>query len=730
MILVASLSATILAQNAGTVSLDLDAVPLSAVLKAASQVSGESHEASGTFINEPVTAHVSGLSVQEFRESVAKVMDATWSPGSDGKWHLVRNPVTQNELRAKYFADRAESIRQGIQKALGDDSLQWSDNDIPGMVQKEDARRRKMIDEMSGDMPQDARMTIIDNEGAAGPAAMVLNAALSSIDVNQLAAMEPSTRIAFSPNPNRMQRPFRGNIATAVRQFVVAHNAVVKEAQRLSPLPQNVEFRGPLDLAAQPIGNVAKTIVAASLDATGSYLTIGVALYGQDLTVLGQSSTTVTLEQPVPENSGTPDARKQVDWSPLASEVLAGFQKGDAHNVQGVALSDGNFTFRMVSGPPKPPANLSKEAWNAITNPTSKDPLSLFVSEAVSELGKSTAANVVARVPDTTFARFAKGFRPGKYDLTQVSNQLTNDCTVQTVGAVTTIKPKWSYHAEGQRFDRRSMQSLLQSASSKLYIPLDDAINYLKPRSTAAKPADLDMALLDLVAPGGHDYLTQDLSDDFWAVKFLAGGGTQTARLRSGEVIRAIGQLNQQEYRALENQVYSRSSGAMMIGRGTMVMVSAGSGPDDGPRRKAPADPTEAFPNGLPRDGQVKLSLGENEAVLASVPETKQAKFFSADSLGMYNSFLGDPNMADAFAGQARFSMFQPAVERVFNFGASAGDQFLATALLNDAFPVRNSVAVKYDSLPQAFRDRVKAAEEKMKSSSLGIGNNQKPPPR
>ncbi len=702
-------------------NLDFAGVPLRTVLQEVTRQSGVRFEA-GQLGDRPIIARVQKMSAKTFLDSLATLLDAEWTRTGE-VFTLSRENSRKRIAESKEAEDRIPWVVSTIGKELerSREAQDWSDSAIDKRL-REDAQRRG--DLLKNTNVEGGGAIEIMDSSAVTPATLVLNEALKKMPPKVLAGVLPNQRIVFATTPTRMQKALPYVPAT-LGDYVRAHNRLV--AARKSTAgndPAGVTVRTNLDSNSGLIDRVGKLIVIVQRHAEG--LTVSALLISPSGDILDRPQT--WLGEPQAEPGTAPaDAKGEIVMSPDAKKVLQALAPPQVTNQSfSIMLSFGGGLTGSLGGD-TPFANVPAEVKAALSDPVNRDPQSTFVAETFLGLAKERGKDLVAAIPDYAFSDLAQKLNSGKITISDLYR--IAPVAGLKIQESDSILVSTSNHARADRtrVSRVELGKVIAAYMAKGFTTLDETCRY-----ALAMPSwsfrNMDAVILRTLAPALYGEYNQDRN------VYLKLYATLTPSQRMANLPRSqvpAMQMSSQQKAILEEIVY-QPSGPMIIGNGVMFVTARAGGPGGPPNQpqESPlmqAEPTEAFPNGLPPNTLLQIQRNLQEGVFA-YDEQGRGRFLSAGDLGLRMGF----NSA-SFPGmqvQNNFKKYALADLLYINLTLQFGRRSRGTDNLLDP-SIKNATAMAYDQLPSGFKDNVDKARQRamnMKTMSVGGGGAVKPP--
>jgi len=518
--------------------------------------------------DEVLIVDVKEVKLRELMDHLAEAASAKWVLDS-GRYRLERPSELEADLRKKEIDRLAGLLKVQVERERTksedrDKNRKYQYGDMfKAFYQLVSNLNENKLAELAGLVHEVERMTA---EGPPPSSELFLYQLLSSIDLKQVAGIQPGSRLVLSTNPSLMQRRLFVPKALLVNydrsrlQATLALNSLPNEEAKLSI--KDLKY-----LANDATSPVAKCLLSVQRESVRSCFTIEVRLLSitgslidfcnRDIDWLGD------IETPMKNGPSRP-----VRWSPDSAALLDILKR----------TSGESCSF---------PHDLQQK----LLRPSQYDPLSMVVSDIFFNLAESKSANLVGSLPDTSsfFAESATR----KTTIADIESGLrTQDHVVTELkDSWLTVKPAHPIAVSKRRIDRNAYEAFVDSCFRNGYVNMNDRLTFA--RTLPVKPdAILDSLLscsimpnLAYEIPGNWDdyRLATQLSPVQWRI--LETGGNLPIRTLSAK--------------ALEIAIEA------VYGDGDSI------GNDD---LNSPLDvePTEAFPNGLPYSAYLNMVSGES----------------------------------------------------------------------------------------------------------------------
>ncbi len=735
-VLLASLAA------AQSVSLNAKAEPLGEVLAELSKQSGKSLTCAGFLRNEPIILRFADQPIDEVMNRIASVTGCRWTASGNGMM-LERDPAAENADREKVNAKRVARARQVIAEWLNTNPAKpWSLDAAKKEIEADVQQMNQILEQVRKNNPtfgtdgSNLSIQIMGGE-ISTPASRALHAMIEKLPPEILTSVEPMQRVVYSTNRTQRQAamPLAVESPQVLRQFIADYNLLVKaRADVIQPGP-NIKYMSELSRAVTPVQWPVKglLIVTRPSGSTGDNVMVELKIADSSGRIIGSSSTSFSLT-PEADSGEISDAGKVIELSPTSEQIikmLTQYKVMDPSQ-QSIQMA-GRGSFRVTLNRPgegAPPA-LSQEMLAILSQPVNHEPLSFHVAECLMQLAEEEDASLAALPNDDIYLPLAKLLSAGtlsterlKRELLKSGLEISTDSDWMEVKAPVRSD---SYHSRVSRGDLANLQGhFLRNG----YVTLRELGRY----ALSTKKGQFDQAYIAILNKPAGDILFGSDQERIFLQLIGSLRFNDPARVQPGEV--PITSLTSDQRRLVE-QIYYGPFGGGIIGNGRSVMVGLSQGDDGPPEPTGPTladEPTEAHPTGLPGNAMLSISLNEVEdAVLARSPNTHRTMFFTAESMGMTQSFLerGDSFAMDTLNPGTQGMTFQPAQATGVSIAIKIGEDAGASTHFQDAWVLAGSAPVPMDRLSGAFLDAVKAAKERSSNMGFSFGGaerRQEPP--
>lgn len=676
------------------------AAPVPTVLENLSRASGVRLTSVPAVASEIVVVRVEDATLQSVMDRIARVTSGEWVRDGNG-FRLQADTSSRRSEETADIASRAEEIRRAI-----------------------DELRRAEQNPTAAAGPLETVRVLQRGTGSSAAA----NAAvqfLSAVDPRLIAQMPDASRIVFSTNPTRMQRPLPGNVNQIVGDLIAAHNREVASRSADSTGPANPVMERLRSMGLFPVNRPiqappAKVVLAISNNGFGVGALVAelklfdqegaVILRGQQLLNLNRGILSTALGNNPAATRPTPPTFEGEDaplrFSPETTEFAGVFGRAAA----------GTTT-------------LSRGLEEKLLRPDLYDPLAFAPSEGLILSSKAKGWNLVGNLPDSMaggLAQLEQTLAPGAASPTTVHQFLARtfvapDVTAAVSDGWLTVEPKNPAESRRERVDRRALAALIGEAR-RTGTPSLDAIAAYAVHNRPPLQTPAATTHLILMAPNALSLGLQGGMLDWNMLRFW-GSLTQSQRdtlYRGGTI--AFGQLNPSQRANLERVLFGPNAG-LRAERGEGVILRNLPGIVQNvmnlPARDFREEPTEIMPAGLPGMGSISAS--------ARVEPVAYPAGTSAGFLGRVGLGPSELAMMQWVREQGNLPIegIVPNIENVrlgerrnINLTFTVAPGVIATRTLVDDRVDMNAAPVSVNNLPSAFQSAVE--EEKRRLRQVG----------
>ncbi len=702
-------------------------VSLRTVLEDLSKQTG-THFQAGQLGDRPIIAHTEKMSAKAFLDTLARLLDAEWTKSGE-IFTLERGPSRlriaedrEAEARVPWVA---ESVTRELKSSLT--ANDWTDAAIDKRLREDAQKREELL--KNTNVQSGARVEMIDSS-AVTPATMILHEALRKIPAKTFASVLPNQRLVLATSPTRMQKALPYVPAT-LDDYLRAHNRLVNATKSsAAPAADGVTISTNLNRNAVIIDRVAKLIVIVSRFDEG--LQVSALVVGPRGEILDRPQVWLAPSAPVP-GVAPQDAKGDIqlnEESKAILQVLTPPQPVPAGGQMSFSVSVGGGRLSGSLGDLTPSPILSPRVRAILADPVKQDPQGTFVAETFIQLANARGKDLIAVVPDYALAGLAQRLASGKMtvpDLYKYGPVIGLKIEESDSILVSTSNQA---RADRSRVNRSELAKLVAPFEKRGYATLDELCRYTLVMPTWTS-RNLDALWLKAIAPAAHAEYSANRNIYLKLYATLTPSQRQASQQRSR--IPAV-QMSAQQKGFLEEIVF-KPTGPMMIGNGQMMMVTMGNAPGQAPPGEqessiVQAEPTEAFPNGLPPNTLVTLLRETADGVFA-IDDQGRGRFLSAGDLGLRMG-INPANLPPGTQVQSNFTKYYLADLTSIDLSLQFGRRTSGTQDLMDP-SVRTTTAVAYDQLPARFKDQVDRARQRAmnmntRTQAIGGGGSRIPP--
>lgn len=726
------------------VTISAKAEPLSDVLTELSRQSGKSLQWAGYLQDEPIVLSFRDQPIEEVMKRIASVTGCKWTESGSGMM-LERDRDAEKQDRDRQAAAKTAQAKTAISEWLkSNPPKEWSADVAKKEVQADVDQMNQILEQVKQNNP---------NFGGAGsnlfiqvsggtnstPTAMALRSLIENFPAEALANLSPMERVVYSTGRTQRQlaMPASTQSQQVLRKFITDYNMLVSaRTNAIQPGP-GIQYLSELTQATTPISWPVKALLVLNRPAGARSQTVLAELKIADSTgrIVGTANASFNLAPKAAEEGEISDAGTVIQLSDMSEQLvrtLAQYKVLEPSNSTIQMSGGGSFRVSLSRPGEGNPPPLSQEMLRLITQPGSLEPLSFHVAECLMQLAADKNVSLAALPNDEIFIPLAKLLSTGTVSTERLRLELIK------AGLEVSIEDGWmevktpvradAYNTRVSRDDLGALQStILRNGYASLREVGKYALNMESPSLDQAYITILNKPAADILFGSDQERLFLQL---IGAIQFA-----DPQRVTAGEV--PVSGLTPQQRRIVE-QIYYGPFGGGSLGGGRSVMIGMSSGDDGPPEQKVPSlrdEPTEAYPQGLPNNAMLKISLEEIEdAVLARSPNSHRAMFFTAQSMGMTQNFLerGQSFGMDTLNPSTPGITFQPGQATGVSIGLTIGEDGAASTHFQEAWVLTGSQAVPMAQLPASFLDAVKQAKEQSNGMNFnfGDGNRRQPPPR
>lgn len=683
------------------------AVPINRALVEIGKQASVHLEAGPQAAGEILIVRLKDVTLEAAMKRIATATSCEWQP-MEGGYRLVPNSIVRRQEeqaeRTKYVAGLAKTLDQLV-KSLNP----------PKPDPKAGKGKAKDTDpeEMAAQFGFGASHT---------PAGKAVIRLMIGIGAQNLANVDEKTRIVYSTNPTRMQRPLPGNWNSILAQLVAEHNTYAAKRQKdrseeeagiedNEQLKKLKEMFGNFEDNEKPIeGTPTKAILVCSRQVLFGGLSLVLKVYNEkgQVIITGQQTLmaedsgfaefvgeTVAKQKGETTTTPTPPANeKPIEFSASTKE----FQS--ATDMMAIAMGGGST------------AKMSEELKTKLLNPEMYDPLSFAPSEALIAIAEQRKEQLVATLPDEMDSMFSMMSQP-KANLTPSSflQQIKNTATVTEQDGWMIVQPAKPASARKRRFDRAALGIFIRSAESKGAYTLDDLAAYAL-KSVSPMENQGPMRYIMLFAPNAMQSGMAGLTS--WDMLRFYGALSPTGKkslIEGGQL--PFSQLNPAQAAAVRQMAFgpeemltvddpNKKDELGLMGMWKQMFMRAAGG-------DYRTEPTEVMPNGLPGDGYVVLKFSNDHVAkpAGNVPAMMGNAVLGADELAIFKFMSESESMQQFAAMMPKIEDIKLGKREVYEFKfVVAQGVSMSQTLNNDSFE-KNTPVTKMANIPGDFQKKI-----------------------
>ncbi|HJP83766.1 MAG TPA: hypothetical protein VJ835_09705 [Fimbriimonadaceae bacterium] len=675
------------------------AVPVQRALDEIGKQAGLRLTASPAVNRDIVIVSVQTMPLTELKAQLAKALSARWEAAEGGEAlvadTVVRRQEEQKE-RAEYTAALAKSLKELVE------SLNPPKVDPKSKETKEEAAARMQMSFMLGG-------------GAPGRATIKL---MQLIGATNLAAIDEKSRVVYSSNPNRMQRPLPNGANAILAQAVADYNQELIKRQRERsehPIPEDERMKKLREMFGdfgeeKPIeGTPSKAILVCARQPFLGGLTVNLKIYNEQGKVVVNGSQMLSaggamFDEMVGLEFG-PDGLPKPKSNPNAPAN----EKAIEFSATTKELAEMSNVMTMSSSPTK----MSDELRAKLLNPEQYDPLSFRHSEALIAIAGQRKKNLVAVLPDTMESMMGMMMPKGEALLPSAYlESIKGKVEVTDAGQWIIARPTQPADSRANRIDRVALGTFLRTVTAKGAVTLDDLAAYAQ-RSNSPMEDQATFSYFMIFAPNAvQSGMGGQVSWDM--LRFYgAMSPTQKRSLSEGGRL-AIAQMNPTQTASLrqmafgpETNLYAKNPNAKKPDfEMPSFLRGALFGQFGGDYR---SEPTEVMPNGLPAEGYLEMKLTQDKVAkpTGNIPAMFGNAVLGPDELAMLKMFKEMPGMEQAASFMPTIDEVRLGDRTVYDFTFTVADGVTLERSLNDDRMSANSPVYKMSNLPADFSKKI-----------------------
>jgi hypothetical protein len=667
------------------------------------------------FQSDVLAIRVKDATLSELLAKIGDLTAAEWQPKGDG-FELVRSRKKQMaEEKAEYdrevamFQTAIDKQKQALAKLEP-----WTEKSATTLANLLNDAQRSQPTDGRFDNGAWQRMQAMD---AKAPGGRALTRILAALDAKQLASLPADYKIVFSDQPTAMQRRLPKEVIPGLQQLVAEQNIWSDVASKVFGDPQGGLFSNAIWMKRPFDGQRGKVLLMISKSSgarqnVGANIEIAASDRKGTIVVRGNhylnTGATGNYKPPLPQPN-----EKPLPLSPLGEAAKGIMERGPTNGGE---------------------RKLPKEVVDLLLDPEHHEPLALATGDMLVKIAEAREENLVAQISDELFIM---GVFAGAQKMTpsMALKTIEMGSMVSEKGGWLTISPIGPATARALRMDRAIVGRFVRETAKDGRANLEEQATYAM--GTTGELYNTLGFFITMV-------LSQSQQTEYFDPAMLRLYGlldpNQRQALFRGTRL-SLGGLTSTQFEIVNKMVFGTNPNlqAKQQPKGALP-DSAWEAFYNGIGR----EPTELFPNGIPRESTVVLRI-QSDAVMISPP-------YEAPGGGMYGTrSLGPDEVAQNLYARERPGIF-PWIDgdtgwdqrkfwfgnrRVLDFTFDFGELALMSKQLQDT-KFQSGDAVPYSQIPSEFRDSVqKRLEElrkqyaKVKPGDLGGSRStvQRPPP-
>ncbi len=715
-----------------SLSLEFSARPASEVVAALSKQTSQKMMVAGNLAQEPLFVDISDRTIEEVKAALAKALHAEWSE-RDGQWTLARPQSVAVQLRQKEAMRLAAAFRQSQEKVIaGLPPEAWTAQMAQDSVNKIIAEREQVRKQVQ--FPPEMNLTIFSNGPAMPtPANSVLGAVIRKLPAEVLAATEPGKRRVLSTSPNRMQERLSLNLDAPIRSFVQGMNLMAEAVRAANRPAGDANFAGGLSLDFRPVQSISKVNVLLWRSYDGDELIVGVEIYDQSSALIGAESVVLTLQA---ERANPGD----IPGEALVSDELREYfriQASRANLSESVASMawniDGDFVVMNSTDALSEPM-ITPALRQSLADPVRLDPLAFMLSGGIKSWQAQGIDDYVIRVPDTLYTQVQSAWSGKGASTTSFVRELMSLCERADNEPLAVLRPKQPLRAEAERINRASLRDLMGVVQKQGYTRLSDLCAYVADRFGPGEIDRFDTDYLRFLAPYVANELRNLRGQDYLSCKWLASYGTKLDGFAAGTSSATLLSMTKPQQEAVRSMVFDSPIQPSIQEGGRSIGVFASQDSQEGPGGSSGQflnqNPTEQYPNGLPGDSTLTLTINDENGVLARPASQKSGRIMSATVLGLILGMMDSAQNSDVRVLVPSFAEYLPATVRGLSITGTIGKSQFLTTRHRDGYTAPGAKALTFTEMDQAFRDKVDAMRKRSSGTDWGWRGGPTVPPR
>lgn len=537
----------------------------------------------GDMADEIIVLRLNNVLLKDAMQKIADTVGAEWVKKPDG-FELDRSPDQVDKFQQDIINRRVQilttCLTKAIKKAKADQP--YTQDRINQLVAAATTTPSQSADGQGTDF---RAMSQLRDSAPDSVAALQL---LSKIDIRQLAALNDSSRLAFSNKPTKMELLIPGDLSQFAEDFMTAHNAFydayskAKKPDTPNPyfsIPESAITSAPdrfvLDVSSQMLNDdiSARMIAYDAQDhpIAGSSISLS---FDDEMNDMMSQRARIARETA---------NEKEIPVSPATKQMLEFIRNSTSGS------GPDNQRLNAISG----------ELRQALLHPEENDPLSYALSEAFLGIADQRNENLVVYPDDSMFLVAMFAGMEGSFKPSLVLQGVSG--LGQVLPTTVTEQDGWLCLSPVDRLG--AMSKRMNRAALGTYLRDDDANDYVSIDSTAKLAASIqgyDLPLLCIFIPL---MLTPDqmfgLDNDMAMMKLYASlNDSQLTRLQNNAPI-PIGEFNNDQLAIINHFVFQADH------QDDPVPVKQG---ETLAEQLASQETPDTFPDGIPADATLTMS--------------------------------------------------------------------------------------------------------------------------
>lgn len=564
------------------------ALPLRQVLFDLEKKSGVRLDCDPAMENEPLILKLNGVPLQEALDKIALVFAADWVK-HDNVLRLERSPAKVEALRAKIFEKRLSLVKASL------NSLVELCNSKPTL---DEASAEQLITEAMRNSESNKQNRIpaarleFHNMSARLPTMRLAVRLLSRMDLAELTQLATTGRVVYSTRPNNMQHAMPAMEPEDIQEWVAGRKAMAQAVAKLAPKPSEDNYSGQSFLSDRgDYAHVPTRVLMSSMDIGMTFpFTVQFTFFNEEGNALANDS------ENLGESAATGFALRQKMDELRRKALTSGFELGPV----------GKELAPRIGVPQESLRPLPQFVLDALTHPTTQDPLSMGASDIILKAADLQGANAIALLDDSAPSFALSSARSGKTSL-EAYRVLMERFDAHTFD----IQPDWivamptdPVQVQEDRIPRNILENLMNSSLEQGFITLEEASDAALNMSPHAFSMAEGMFDPILRAKGANA-----MYSDYDALRLYAmlGSAQKTKALSPKGLVVNVPELTPDQKASAERLAFLGQK--WVEGAPQLVMPSEDVYYE--------MDPTEALPDGISADCTLEFNVTDEECVFA-----------------------------------------------------------------------------------------------------------------